>query len=1028
MEIPFTNAEKLAEKAENFPAFSGLKLAHVKKQLTALLELIGRDGIFDEYTRHDISHINKMLEMLDWTIPEDTKAIMSPADWLMTVLAIYFHDLGMLVTKNEYEMREASGFPEFRDKILFGGDKGKDYKTKVDKLGSDRGERFAYQEFVRHKHAERIRAWIMGQEREHLGISSEVVTELDRLLAPLNIQFRRDLSLVCESHHLNDLDDFNKYKVSQPYGDSESETANVQYAAVLMRTADLLHITSDRTLSISYRVINPTDPISQDEWAKQMAVTRVRSKYGFNKEGNQDETVPRDTIEVYAYFKKEDGFFGLTSYLAYAEEQLQKSYEWVLKSNKTKGAKHKFPWRYIDDTHIETEGFIKETFEFSFDQAKILDLLTGHTLYNDIKVVIRELIQNSIDAVRLQRLIDNNISSETSAGKVDVYWNSKDRTLSVLDNGTGMTQQIIEENLLKVGASRYQSEDFKNSYPNFSSISRFGIGILSTFMISDSVEILTCHPNDEKARQLSLRSVHGKYLIRLLDKFVDSNAKKLSPHGTEIKLTVRQSVDMSDIVETVKRWIIIPNCEVTVFVDENPPVQIGFSSPKEAIVTYLQEKGIFNENDVKVIEETQDDVTLAYAVEWSKYFNEWSFMRVAGKEKYAYDQDDNAEEPFLGTCIEGIRVEFNSPGFYNYSIIALSNAFGPNAPKTNVARSGLESTLEREKMLGTVYEVLLKHVANEVNDLRLSRSFSLTWAVNESRYLLNPLTYTTKAQIINYNLFYKKVQDLPIVLVDEGKERKAVSITELQKNKSFWTIDSISFRSAEALLREIPGNSSLFSILNVFGNEDFELPEEPIVCSIDPDNRVESYAFLDKEVAVIKVNNKQRRVDLKWSNKATPPRWRSFPASAVNRVRRTDILGVGGDLLNLRIGQGEIELIGISNELAIQTSKKIYILPNSKIAQFLIHWLDKLEMNIHSQDLVNNVTSLFNLISIFLRGRLPVPTDLPLIQRIFPWAGGDTYNKIINPELVEIINSTNWITFNPSVWDRGVKRDEDIEF
>ena len=39
-----------------------------------------------------------------------------------------------------------------------------------------------------------------------------------------------------------------------------------------------------------------------------------------------------------------------------------------------------FPWRNIDDTNIETEGFIPETFEFTIDQARILDLLTGRTL------------------------------------------------------------------------------------------------------------------------------------------------------------------------------------------------------------------------------------------------------------------------------------------------------------------------------------------------------------------------------------------------------------------------------------------------------------------------------------------------------------------------------------------------------------------------------------------------------------------------------------------------------------------------
>ena len=97
-----TSAEQFAERAEELPAFSGLKLLHIKREVTRILSLIGRGGIFDEYTLHDVSHINAMLEMLEWLIPEETVSAMSPADWLMLVLAIYFHDTGMLVTREEF--------------------------------------------------------------------------------------------------------------------------------------------------------------------------------------------------------------------------------------------------------------------------------------------------------------------------------------------------------------------------------------------------------------------------------------------------------------------------------------------------------------------------------------------------------------------------------------------------------------------------------------------------------------------------------------------------------------------------------------------------------------------------------------------------------------------------------------------------------------------------------------------------------------------------------------------------------------
>jgi molecular chaperone HtpG len=445
-------SELRAQQAEHLPSFDSFNLLGVKRKLAELLSLIGRDGIFDEYTKHDIAHVDAALENLEWLIPDATKDAMTPADWLLTVLAIYFHDLGMLVTKHEFDGRESSGFPDFRDRVLFAGQDGTDYRAKTEQLKPDERERFLYQEFVRNHHAERIRNWVVGKAPDHLGATVPTVAALEELLNPLSERFRKDLALVCESHHLDDLKDFKKSPLSQPYGKTSGEQANVHYAVLLLRTADLLDITTTRTPSILYRVIDPKDPTSQDEWAKQMGVIAVRPKLGLNADGFPDDDAVKDTIEVHALYRRETGFFGLTSYLAYVRDQLAKSYDAATLARRTQASMYDFPWRDIDDSKIETEGFIRETFEFKLDQARILDLLTGHTLYNDTSVVLRELVQNAIDAVRLQHHIDVKSTPSTEPGSVQISWDSQQRLLTVRDGGTGMTQDTIERHLLTVGA------------------------------------------------------------------------------------------------------------------------------------------------------------------------------------------------------------------------------------------------------------------------------------------------------------------------------------------------------------------------------------------------------------------------------------------------------------------------------------------------------------------------------------------------------------------------------------------------
>lgn len=934
-----THAESEAKKAEALPAFSGFNLLHIKRQVATLLGLIGRDGIFDQYTVHDISHIDHMLTSLDWIIPEATKSIMSPTDWLMTVLAIYFHDMGMLVTAEEYDKRAYSDFPRYRDETLFAGNSGADYRAKVGTLPPDRAERFLYQEFVRHKHAERIRAWVIGHAREDLGIADNMVEEIDALLNLLGPQFRRDLGLICESHHLNDLNDLKKYKPSQPYGNSDAETANLQYCAVLLRTADLLHVTSNRTPSVAFRVINPTDPISQQEWAKQMAVTRVRPKLGTDDEGVPSETAPKDTVEVHAYFRNEDGFFGLTSFLSYASDELKKSHEWISNTKKHQNARHEFPWRKIDDSNIETEGFIRDTFEFAINQTRILDLLTGHTLYNDTRVVLRELVQNAIDAIRIQHFPD-----PPTSGKIQLEWDTKDRTLKVTDNGTGMTQRVISDFLLNVGTSRYQDPEFKKEYPTFESISRFGIGVLSTFMVADSVDVITCHPEDEQARQLTLRSVHGKYLIRFLDKS-HPDVQRLAPHGTQFVLKVRPSVEMPDVLETAKLWIVVPDCEVTGKVDSQPSINIGHKSPAGALIELLSGAGIraeighdtkapqeLDSGTVRVIERESNGVTVAYAIEWTRYFREWSFVTA--------DRLKRGDSPSLslGTCIEGIRVETATPGFKGTSILSIANVKGPNAPKTNVARSGLEITPERDAMLREIYGIYRNHVAQEITELHSNRSFSLTWAVSEAQFLLAPILDASDGEALSSNLFEEALSELRVLPVETKSGRTAISPASLAREPEFWTIDCALFHIAEPLIREAGKSASLSGIVETLNVPGFQLPPSKMLCGVRPSDYFGSYAYRKREVDRIVIFPDQRRIDLRWVPLASPSRWLS-PPNQVGRFYKEfirDYFSHRSVLMEpILVGIRDIDVSPMSEQVAVSAFGRFFLLPGTPVANYM---------------------------------------------------------------------------------------------
>ena len=165
-----------------------VQLREVRRSVNAILQLFGRNNIFSEYTVHDFSHVESMLRDLEWLIEEKTRDIISPADWLMLTLAIYFHDLGLVVTESEYNNRKHSGFDNFCKNVLFKDLDGKDYEAKVRELGDENAERFFYQEFVRYNHAKRIRSWIAGKPSLELGYAEAQINEIR-----LSNEFRTDL-------------------------------------------------------------------------------------------------------------------------------------------------------------------------------------------------------------------------------------------------------------------------------------------------------------------------------------------------------------------------------------------------------------------------------------------------------------------------------------------------------------------------------------------------------------------------------------------------------------------------------------------------------------------------------------------------------------------------------------------------------------------------------------------------------------------------------------------------------------------
>jgi molecular chaperone HtpG len=722
--------------------------------------------------------------------------------------------------------------------------------------------------------------------------------------------------------------------------------------------------------------------------------------------------------------------------LQYAEKELQKSFELAERSKKSNPKKLSFPWRFVDDTHIKTETFIPEKFCFELDQPKILDLLTGHTLYNDSAVVLRELTQNAIDAVRLQAADENFDSVE--CGSVKIKWDSKKRELEIVDNGTGMTGDITKRHLLKVGSSRYQDEKFKEDHPDFSPISRFGIGVLSAFMVADTVEIVTCNMEEKEAPEISLRSVHGRYLIRLLDKYSDPEARDLFPHGTKFRLKFRASAAKIDILAAAQRWIIFPRCNVTVTVDDGAPIKIGFAaSPKEALDYYLRNNlsDLVGKQKLRVEERQESGLTFAYGLKFDALFRDWSFITFPDRRYRAEIVD---EEPFPGMCLEGIAVEFGPPGLTG--IAAIANATGANAPKTNVARSSIENTPERREIVRKIYDMCVQQIENEVGRLVRDEDYSTSRAVNQIWFLAATFA-SSRRRPIDESQFAESFSKLGIFLFEDGENRKIVSLNDLKRAGNFWTAHSPLTTSVEHVIREMPGNITARSVFALTEGGSAHLPPGNFV-AIETGSMSLKMITDTFEVDTIQGIESDRKLELRWALKDISQKWWSLRQilermSLLNRTA-TSVIGsffedrrrVGRVSMvhyaDVKIPTSTFAFSGLDEYAAVSAMGGIYFQSEDPVIKFVQEILRDDGFDALSRAFIY-INSIRNLLSPRSVDESEIEGRLKQLLRELLARGLDAYVPDWDSFNSTALNSS-FRLFDPAAWSRrSIEDDEELD-
>lgn len=198
-----------------------------------------------------------------------------------------------------------------------------------------------------------------------------------------------------------------------------------------------------------------------------------------------------------------------------------------------------------------TQGMIQmRKKQFKAESKKLLDMMIN-SIYTHKEIFLRELISNASDAIDklyFRSLTDNAVKLSKDDFKIQIDIDKENRTITLTDNGIGMTAEELESNLgtiAKSGSLNFKNEnaDDENAQ-DISVIGQFGVGFYSSFMVADKVEVVSKAFGDDTAHKWVSSGADG-YTIEECDK---------EDAGTVITLHIKEDTENEDYSQYLEQY------------------------------------------------------------------------------------------------------------------------------------------------------------------------------------------------------------------------------------------------------------------------------------------------------------------------------------------------------------------------------------------------------------------------------------------------------------------------------------------
>lgn len=520
---------------------------------------------YPHYTNHDVSHCEAIITNIEMLLGEKVIRALSPTDTWLLLQAAYLHDIGMVIECKKIEQNwESKEFQEYLHEMEDSNDDSMAKNAKfINSLGDKLGKKenvsswpvhvrnavtLLIAEYYRRQHAETSGSYV-----KDMGSMFHLDFSFNNLIQERLIQLLGDI--IClhtqSGRKILDLD----YRTNG----FNADYAHPRFIAQMLRMGDLLDADNNRFNSTNEFVFGEIPDSSKSHWEKHKSARHI--------------LITPDIIEYRADCESEQVYRETRNFLSWLKEEVEfwaLNWKSIMPANINGSAPKLGKCELLLNGVPDIQGL--SDLQFSISPEKAFEVIEGADIYDDKAVFLREIIQNALDACKLQlwrdllegrykSWIDKNVKNvkelqpfEIEKGvfnnygiEVNLYDYDNDHIkIVVKDNGIGLSVEQLKK-ICNVGVSYLDDKKRKAEIESMPLWLRptagFGIGLQSVFLVANEFEIFSKAAGEE--------GIYAKVTSRRRNGYVQvSRSDKLRSQGTEVHVVVPRNLDIN--VETSK--------------------------------------------------------------------------------------------------------------------------------------------------------------------------------------------------------------------------------------------------------------------------------------------------------------------------------------------------------------------------------------------------------------------------------------------------------------------------------------------